>query len=206
MKYGYARVSSLVQLKGNSLEDQVSELLKAGVPPENIIQEQGSGKTSKRPLFDELINIKLQPNDELICCRLDRFARNAEDGLRIIRELMDQNIQVSILNIAGGKPFDRSPMGQLLFTMLLAFAEFERALIVERTAAGKAIARTKAGFREGRPPIPKAKIEHAMSLLPTNSFKQVAEMTGISPATLKRYSKVYYPGGLKKKNSKNFTR
>lgn len=190
MRYGYARVSSLMQLKGNSLEEQTEELLKAGVPKENIITEQFSGKTSKRPLFIDLIR-KLQPGDELVCCRLDRFARNAEDGLRTVRELIDRDIQVRILNIGDGKPFDKSPMGQLLFTMLLAFAEFERALILERTAAGKAIARTREGYHEGRPRIAKAKIDHAMELLVFNSFKQVAEMTGISIATLKRYSKIY---------------
>lgn len=190
MKYGYARVSTLIQLKGNSLEEQTSELLDAGVQKENIIIEQFSGKTTKRPLFNQLI-AKLQPGDELICCKLDRFARNAEDGLRIVRQLMDRGIIIRILNIANGQPLDNSPMGQLIFTMLLAFAQFERALILERTAAGKAIARTKEGYHEGRPRISKAKIDHAMELLVSNSFKQVAEMTGISIATLKRYSKVY---------------
>lgn len=190
MKYGYARVSTLIQLKGNSLEEQTSELLDAGVQKENIITEQFSGKTVKRPLFNQLI-AKLQPGDELICCKLDRFARNAEDGLRIVRQLMDRGIIIRILNIANGQPLDNSPMGQLVFTILLAFAQFERALILERTAAGKAIARTKEGYHEGRPRIAKAKIDHAMELLVSNSFKQVAEMTGISVATLKRYAKIY---------------
>lgn len=190
MKYGYARVSTLIQVKGNSLEEQTSELLDAGVQKENIITEQFSGKTAKRPLFNQLI-AKLQPGDELICCKLDRFARNAEDGLRIVRQLMDKGIIIRILNIANGQPLDNSPMGQLVFTILLAFAQFERALILERTAAGKAIARTKEGYHEGRPRIAKAKIDHAMELLVSNSFKQVAEMTGISIATLKRYAKVY---------------
>ena len=40
MKYGYARVSTLVQLKGNSLEDQCQKLIEAGVPEENIVVEQ----------------------------------------------------------------------------------------------------------------------------------------------------------------------
>lgn len=40
MKYGYARVSALVQLKGNSLEEQQQELIHAGVAKENIIYEQ----------------------------------------------------------------------------------------------------------------------------------------------------------------------
>ena len=79
MKYGYARVSSIVQLKGNSLEEQTAELLKAGVSADCIVTEQYTGKILKRPKFKQLIDA-LQPGDELICCKLDRFARNAEDG------------------------------------------------------------------------------------------------------------------------------
>ncbi len=188
MKYGYARVSSIVQLKGNSLEEQTTELLKAGVSADCIVTEQYTGKTLKRPKFKQLIDA-LQPGDELICCKLDRFARNAEDGLKTVRELLERGIIIRILNIGNGQPFDNSPMGQLLFTMLLAFAQFERELILERTAAGKAIAKTKDGFREGRPPIPNVRIQTALSLLKDHTYKEVVQMTGISRATLARYKK-----------------
>lgn len=188
MKYGYARVSSIVQLKGNSLEEQTAELLKAGVSADCIVTEQYTGKTLKRPKFKQLIDA-LQPGDELICCKLDRFARNAEDGLKTVRELLERGIIIRILNIGYGQPFDNSPMGQLLFTMLLAFAQFERELILERTAAGKAIAKTKDGFREGRPPIPNVRIQTALSLLKDHTYKEVVQMTGISRATLARYKK-----------------
>ena len=80
-----------------------------------------------------------------------------------------------------------TPMGRLIVTNLLAFAEFERAMIIERTQAGKAIAKTKAGFKEGRPKkYSKEQIEHALKLLETNSYKQVEKMTGISKSTLIR--------------------
>lgn len=188
MKYGYARVSSIVQLKGNSLEEQTAELLKAGVSADCIVTEQYTGKTLKRPKFKQLIDA-LQPGDELICCKLDRFARNAEDGLKTVRELLERGIIIRILNIGNGQPFDNSPMGQLLFTMLLAFAQFERELILERTAAGKAIAKTKDGFRDGRPPIPNVRIQTALSLLKDHTYKEVVQMTSISRATLARYKK-----------------
>lgn len=60
-------------------------------------------------------------------------------------------------------------------------------MIIERTQAGKAIARTRDGFREGRPPIPKEKIQLAITLLEKHSYKEVEAMTGISKATLVRY-------------------
>ena len=176
MKYGYARVSTLVQLKGNSLEDQRQKLKEAGVPEENIVTEQYSGKTTSRPKFQELI-AKLQSGDELFCTKLDRFARNAEEGQRVIRELTERNVAVYILNIGGNRhPFDNS-----------AIAEFERAQIIERTAAGKAIARTRNGFREGRPPISRIKIDHALELLETRTYREVSAITGISRSTLAKY-------------------
>ena len=120
MKYGYARVSTLVQLKGNSLEDQRQKLKEAGVPEENIVTEQYSGKTTSRPKFQELI-AKLQSGDELFCTKLDRFARNAEEGQRVIRELTERNVAVYILNIGGNRhPFDNSAIGKLQYEVLLA--------------------------------------------------------------------------------------
>ena len=78
-------------------------------------------------------------------------------------------------------------MGRLIVTNLLAFAEFERAMIIERTQSGKAIAKQKEDFREGRPKkYGRAQIEHALELLEGNSYKQVEELTGISKSTLIR--------------------
>lgn len=72
--------------------------------------------------------------------------------------------------------------------VLLAFAEFERDMIVERTQAGKAVARTKAGFREGRPEVySKEQKQLAIELLMKgNSYTAVAKMTGMSKSTLTR--------------------
>lgn len=186
MKYGYARVSALVQLKGNSLEEQKKELLEAGVPEVNIVYEQYTGKTTARPAFRELLG-RLRTGDELVCCKLDRFARNAEDGLRTVRQLSDKGIIVNILNISR---IDNSAVGKLTLTIMLAFAEFERSMILERTAAGKAIARTKNGFHEGRPAYPKERIDNALNLLQNHTFKEVTKITGISKATLTRYRRL----------------
>ena len=77
-------------------------------------------------------------------------------------------------------------MGNFFLAVLLAVAELERNMIIERTQAGKEIARTKAGFREGRPPISPTKIKYALDLLKEHSYKEVTEITGISKATLTR--------------------
>ena len=82
---------------------------------------------------------------------------------------------------------DNSSTSVLMRNVLLAFAQFERDMIVERTQEGRAIARTKEGYREGRPlKYTRAQLEHAMDLLKDHSYTQVERMTGISKSTLLR--------------------
>jgi DNA invertase Pin-like site-specific DNA recombinase len=149
--YGYARVSSKGQERyGNSLQDQTAQLIAAGCDPQNIYHDSYTGTSIKRPNFSVLL-AKLQPGDTLIVTKLDRFARTASDGAALIQSLLQRGITVNILNM--GKA-DNTPMGKLLVTVLLAFAEFERDMIVERTQAGKALAKsTKPNWREGRHPV-----------------------------------------------------
>ena len=80
-----------------------------------------------------------------------------------------------------------TPTGRLIFSVMLAFAEFDRDMIVERTQEGKAIARLNPDFKEGRPRKYSSKqLEHALKLKEYNSYKQVEELTGISKSTLIR--------------------
>ncbi len=182
MIYGYARVSAKVQLKGYSLEEQKKELKQNGC--QEIIEEQFTGKTTARPKFENLILNQLRPGDTLVVTRLDRLARNVTEGISTIRNLFSKGVRVHVLNVG---LLENTAMGNFFITTLLAVAELERCMILERTAAGKEVARTRDGFKEGRPPIARAKIELAMRLLDKHSYKKVAEMTGISVATLARY-------------------
>lgn len=149
MKYGYARVSTCRQAKnGNSLQDQERMLIRAGVSPENIFSDSYTGTKMDRPEFDALLEI-IKSGDELVVCKLDRFARTAPEGAMLVRDLVNRDVKVNILNMGIA---DNTPMGKVMVTVLLAFAEFERDMIVERTSAGKAYAREhKEGYREGRP-------------------------------------------------------
>ena len=82
---------------------------------------------------------------------------------------------------------DNSPTGKLIRNIMLAFSEFERDIIIQRTQEGKAVARQNPNFRDGRPKkFSSTQIEHALELLQTHSYKQVVAMTGISRATLGR--------------------
>lgn len=179
--YGYARVSSKKQLHGNSIEEQTITLKANGAI--TITTEQYTGKTTSRPKLQKLLD-SLQPGDTLIVTKLDRLARNVSEGIDLIRALFQKNVKVHVLNIG---LLENTSMGNFFVTTLLAVAELERNMIIEHTQSGKEIARTKAGFREGRPPIPKEKIQLAITLLEKHSYKEVEMMTGISKATLVRY-------------------
>ena len=172
-KYGYARVSTTGQAtKGNSLEDQKGLLLAAGVPEENIFFDSFTGTKMDRPKFDILME-RLKPGDEFVVAKMDRFARNTPEGIQTVRELVDRGVAVNILNMGRA---DNTPTGKLMVTMLLAFAEFERDMIVERTAAGKAYAREhNPGFREGRP---RKAVQY--ELLPGETVSAACSRLGVS--------------------------
>ena len=82
---------------------------------------------------------------------------------------------------------DDTSVGKLLLTIMMAFAEYERDMIVERTQAGKAVARMQPDFHEGRPrKYTEKQLAHALELLTDHSYTQVESMTGISKSTLIR--------------------
>ena len=151
---------------------------------EEIIQEAFSGKTMERPAFQALLN-RLQPNDTLVITKLDRFARTAIQGVQTVRELFDRGVKVHILNMG---LVENTLTGNLILTVMLAFAEYERGIIVERTQTGKMVARQNPAFKDGRPrKYSDAQLSHALDLLATGkSYGMVQKMTGISKSTLVR--------------------
>lgn len=185
MKYGYARVSTKGQARdGNSLEHQDKALREAGAI--KIFADAFTGKKAHRPELDKLLSI-LKENDTLIVTKLDRIARSTIQGIDLIEALLDKGITVHVLNIG---IMDNTPTGKLIRNIFFAFTEFERDMIVERTQEGKAIAKEKENFREGRPKkYSKVQIGHALELLETHSYREVEEMTGISKSTLLRKRK-----------------
>ncbi len=141
----------------------------------------------ERPVFNEVLSI-LEKDDILVVTKLDRFCRTTKEGLQYIDILLETGIKIHILNMG---LIENTPIGKLIVTNLLAFAEFERAMIIERTQSGKAIAKTKEGFKEGRPKkYTKKQLDNALSMLTINggnhSYSQVEELFGISKSTLIR--------------------
>lgn len=182
---GYCRVSTRGQLDGNSIEEQSKKILERYSNAE-IIEESYSG-AKDRDIFNKVVST-LEAGDTLVVTKLDRFCRTTKEGLQYIDLLMGNGVKIHILNMG---LIEDTAMGRLIVTNLLAFAEFERAMIIERTQSGKAIAKTKEGFKEGRPKKYTVKqLDNALSMLTINggnkSYKEVSELLGISKSTLIR--------------------
>ena len=181
--YGYARVSTKRQAKdGNSLEAQEQMLRDNGAT--EIYKDVFTGTKAHRPQLDKLLR-EIQPGDKLVVTKLDRIARSAADGMELIESLLNKGITVHILNLG---VLDNTTTGKLIRNIMLCFAEFERDIIVERMQEGREMARLNPDYKEGRKlKYTKKQINHAMELLETQSYNQVAEATGISRRTLIRY-------------------
>ncbi len=112
-----------------------------------------------------------------------------ERDLILERTQIGKEIASRVHIIEFGGVLDDTPTGRLMLNMFFSIAEFERDLILERTQIGKEIARTKNGYREGRPPkFTKTQLDYAMKLLENHTYKEVEKMMKISVRTLYRES------------------
>ena len=109
------------------------------------------------------------------------------EGSKIVNELIEKGVKVHVLNIG---MMDNTPNSRLIRNIFFSFAEFERDMIVERTQAGKEIAKQDPDFRDGRPKkYTKKQLEYAkqLKLEEKKTYKQIQLLLGISKATLCRY-------------------
>lgn len=177
MKIGYARVSTLDQ--NPDLQHQA--LKAAGC--EQIFEDRISGSAVKRPGLDQALGL-LGQGDVLIVWRLDRLGRSLPHLIEVIRDIGNKGAGFRSLS----ESIDTTTAGgRLVFHMMGALAEFERALIVERTRAGIDAAKTR-GVRLGRrPALSRAQLDHARALIEGGeSASAVAQSLKVGRATLYR--------------------
>ena len=121
---GYCRVSTKGQLEGNSIEEQRKSIIER-YSNAKIVEESYSG-AKERKIFNEVLS-SLEEGDTLVVTKLDRFCRSTKEGLEYIDKLMNKGVKIHILNMG---LIEDTPMGRLIVTNLLAFAEFESALSI----------------------------------------------------------------------------
>ena len=181
-RVGYVRVSTLDQNTQRQLE---------GVSLDKIFTDKVSGRDTNRPQLRAALN-HVRAGDILIVHSMDRLARNVEDMLRLVRELNGKDVSVEFVkeNMVFTAGSD-DPRSVLMFTMLSAFSQFERALIKERQREGIALAKAKGNVYKGRKPAlgPDKVTELRKQVSAGANKSKLAKDFGISRETLYQYLK-----------------
>ena len=178
MLIGYARVSTDDQ----SLDLQRDALTEAGC--ERIFEDTASG-AGERPKLQQAFS-HLRAGDTLVVWRLDRLGRSLKDLIARAEALRSEDVGLKSLKEAIDTD---SPTGQLVFHIFGALAEFERALIRERTQAGLQAARARGRLGGRRKRLNPRQRAHAVELYRAqqHTVKEICSLMGISRATLYAY-------------------
>ena len=141
-EYAYIRVSS----KDQQDSRQFIAMESRGIPPERIFSEKQSGKDTKRPELQSLMNT-VNKGDIIVVESISRFARNTRDLLGLVEKLTKKGVEFISLK----EHIDTTtPTGRFTLTIFGAVAELEREYILQRQAEGIAAAKAR-GVHLGRP-------------------------------------------------------
>jgi len=180
---GYARVSSNAQ----ELKLQLDALTQTGCAKADIFTDKVSGAKSARPGLDRCLG-QLKQGDVLIVWRLDRLGRSMRHLIDLVGELRQRG--VGFKSLCDGVIDTTTALGELVFHIFTALAQFERRLIQERTNAGLAAARAR-GRIGGRPPMPvnDPRVQAAKKMHSDRSMPvlDICKTLRISRPTLYRY-------------------
>jgi DNA invertase Pin-like site-specific DNA recombinase len=175
---GYARVST----DGQSLQSQTEALYLAGCA--RVYSEKISGAYSDRPQLAKAI-AALAAGDCLVVCKLDRLARSTRDLLNTLDAIGKAGATFRSL----GDPWadTTTPHGRLMLTVLGGLAEFERHLILTRTAEGRTRAQAN-GVRFGRTPTltPYQRAEALRRRAAGETLTEIARSMNVSHMTIAR--------------------
>ncbi|MGM4915478.1 recombinase family protein [Rhizobium ruizarguesonis] len=183
---GYARVS---KADGSQVHDlQRDALIKAGVEVDNVYEDSASGKQDDRPGLAACLKA-LRAGDTLAVWKLDRLGRDLRHLVNLVDDLTKRNIGLKVLAGEGASIDTSTANGRLVFGIFAALAEFERALIIERTKAGLAAARARG--RNGGAPFKmtpaKLRLAQAMMGKPETKVADLCAELGITRQTLYRF-------------------
>jgi len=175
---GYARVSTDDQ----NLDLQRDALIAAGVHPLDIYADKTSGAAARRIGLDAAF-ADLRSGDVLVVWKLDRLGRSVAGLMDFVNEIRLRGANIRVLT--GFQVDTTTAAGTFIFHIAAALAEFERALILERTAAGLAAAR-KRGRYGGRAPVltPANEVAIRDLLLAGKSVVDAAKQTGVSKSVI----------------------
>lgn len=155
--YGYVRVSTLTQAKeGESLEAQRRQVISYAdskgldLPSANVFVEAGVSGGSEfqdRPEGAKLF-AALTDGEMIIFPKLDRAFRNTRNALNVLHELKARGVSVHFIDLGGD--VTGNGVGAIVFTILSAFATFERERIATRIREVKQLKKAQGKFTGGR--------------------------------------------------------
>ncbi len=177
-RIGYIRVSTL---------DQNSERQLDSIPVDRIFTDKASGKDATRPQLEALISF-VRSDDTVVVHSMDRLARNLDDLRRIVQSLTQRGVCVEFIKEHLTFTGDDSALATLMLSVMGAFAEFERALILERQREGIALAKQRGVYRGRAKSLSDKRIAELRRRIAAGDTKaQIARDFGISRETLYRY-------------------
>ena len=178
MLIGYARVSTDDQ----DTSAQVAALQKAGC--ERIFREKASGGRWDRPELHRVLD-QLRTADVLVVWKLDRLSRSLRDVLTVMERIGEAKAGFRSLTEAIDTT---TPAGRMMMQMVGAFAEFERAMLRERTKAGLEAARQEGRVGGRRPKLSPQQQDEVRRMVTTSdrTAADVARLFKVHPATVSR--------------------
>ena len=186
MLIGYMRVS---KADGSQVLDmQRDALIAAGVTTEHIYEDLASGSLDERPGLASCLKA-LRHGDTLLVWKLDRLGRNLRHLVNTVHELTGKGVGFQVLTGHGASINTQTPEGKLVFGIFAALAEFERALVSERTKVGLASARARGHKGGGQYKMTTAKLRLAMAAMDKKEtvVSELCKELGVTRQTLYRH-------------------
>jgi DNA invertase Pin-like site-specific DNA recombinase len=183
---GYMRVS---KADGSQTVDlQKDALVAAGVTKKRMYDDHASGRKDDRPGLDACLKA-LREGDTLIVWKLDRLGRDLTHLVNLIQDLSKRGVKLKVLTGRGASIDTTTASGKMVFGIFAALAEYEQALVSERTRAGLAAARARGRVGGRRHTMTPAKVHMAKAAMgkPGTVVNDLCQELGISRQTLYRY-------------------
>jgi DNA invertase Pin-like site-specific DNA recombinase len=177
---GYARVSTA---------DQDPRMQLDALSAENCLKtytDTATGTKADRPQWNACL-ADLRPGDTLVIWKIDRLGRNLRDLIDIVTTLAERHVGVK--SLTNGIVDTTTAHGKLVFGMFALMAEYEAALIKERTQAGLVAARARGRHGGRKPKMTPALVDKAQRMYDSHRFTiaEIAQSCAVSPMTIYRH-------------------